>query len=304
MSNRITPAMMAGSTMNDINSALAALERSSNELSSGKSILQASDNPYGASHAIDLQSQLDGLSSYASNVQDGTSWTTTAESSMGNMGQLLQRVRQLTVQAGNGTYNQGDLNSIAAEITQLTETVKQDANIQYAGQYVFSGTATTTPPYLQGASDAYAGDNGQIARTIGPGASVAVNTNVSTLLGNGQAAKDGKLLDVLRTITQHLNEGTAESKAALNSTDLKGLDANMEVLSQLQATAGSTTNQLNMAESRIESLQLSVTKTLSNTQDADLAKTSIAFSSEQAAYSAALRAGASIVQESLLNFLK
>jgi len=213
-------------------------------------------------------------------------------------------VRQLTVQAGNGTYNQGDLNSIAAEITQLTETVKQDANIQYAGQYVFSGTATTTPPYLQGASDAYAGDNGQIARTIGPGASVAVNTNVSTLLGNGQAAKDGKLLDVLRTITQHLNEGTAESKAALNSTDLKGLDANMEVLSQLQATAGSTTNQLNMAESRIESLQLSVTKTLSNTQDADLAKTSIAFSSEQAAYSAALRAGASIVQESLLNFLK
>jgi len=304
MSDRITAGMITSSTLNDINSSLSAIARTSEELSSGKSILQPSDNPYGASHAIDLQSQLDGLESYSSNVQDGLSWTTTAEGAMGNINNVLQRVRELTVQASNGTLNQGDLNAMATEVSQLAEAVKQDANAQYAGQYVFSGTLTTTPPYKQGETDTYAGNGESVARSIGPGGALNVNTNISSLLGNGQGAADGKLLDVLRTIAQHMREGTPESKAALNSTDLKGLDTNLETLSQLQSTAGSTTNQLHMAATRIETLQITLTKTLSSTQDADLAKTSIAFSNEHAAYTAALRAGASIVQESLLNFLK
>ncbi len=303
MSERITPAMIRGSTINDINASLSALERSSNELSSGKTILAPSDNPYGASRAIDLQSQLDGLTSYATNAQDGISWATTAESAMSNMSSILQRVRELTLQASNGTYNQGDLNSIANEITQLTETIKQDANTQYAGQYVFSGTLTTTPPYQQGESDAYSGNAGTVARSIGPSASVAINTNISSLLGSGKASADGKLLDVLRTISQHLLEGTTEGKNALNTTDLKNLDANIEMLSQLQTTTGTAIDQLRTASSRIEDLQVAITKTLSDTEDADIAKTSIAFSNQQAAYQAALRAGATIVQESLLNFL-
>jgi flagellar hook-associated protein 3 FlgL len=75
-------------------------------------------------------------------------------------------------------------------------------------------------------------------------------------------------------------------------------------LTQLQAVAGSVTTQLQTAAARIEQLQATITKSLSSTVDADIAKTSIAYSNEQAAYEAALRAGASIVQESLLNFLR
>jgi flagellar hook-associated protein 3 FlgL len=303
MADRITSAMVSSSTLNDINSALSAMERSSNELSSGKSILQPSDNPYGASHALDLQSQLDGLSAYASNAQDGVSWATTSEAAMSNMSQLLQRARELIVQASNATYNQGDLNSLASEVSQIAETIKQDANTQYAGQYVFSGTLTTTPPYQQGETDTYGGNAETIARSIGPSASIAINANISSLMGNGPASKDGKLLDVLRTISQRLREGTAESKSELNTTDLKSLDANIETLGQLQATTGTAVDQLRIATTRIEALQTSVSQTLSNTQNADFAKTSIAFSNQQAAYTAALRAGASIVQESLLNFL-
>jgi flagellar hook-associated protein 3 FlgL len=303
MSNRIATGMITSSTLTDINSALAKLERSSEELSSGRTILQPSDNPYGASHAIDLQSQLDGLSSYAANVQDGISWSSTANGAMTNMSSVVQRVRELLVQAGNATYSQSDLNSIAAEVSQLTETVKQDANTQYAGQYVFSGTATTTPPYKQGPEDEYHGNEATISRAVGPGATVTVNTNISSLLGNGAGSGDGKLLDTLRTISEHLTSGTAEGRAALNSTDLKAIDASLETLTQLQATTGSVTNQLQAASSRIEDLQGSITKALSNTQDADVAKTTIAYSNEQAAYQAALRAGANIVQESLLNFL-
>ena len=88
MSERITPAMVTSATLNDLNSSLAALTRTTDELSSGKTILEPSDNPYGASQVIDLQSQLDGLSSYESNAQDGISWENTASSAMANMSEV------------------------------------------------------------------------------------------------------------------------------------------------------------------------------------------------------------------------
>jgi flagellar hook-associated protein 3 FlgL len=305
MSDRITGSMLTNSTLNDINSALASLQRSSAELSSGKTILEPSDNPYGASRAIDLQSQLDGLESYTSSVKDGLAWTQTTGGAMASISSVTQRVRELLLQASNGTNSPADLKNIATEVGQLTESIKQDANTQYAGQYVFSGTLTSTPPYAQGegTADEYKGNETPLARSIGPGSTVTISSNLSSVLGNGAESGDGKLLDVLRTIQQHLNEGTPESRAALNSTDLTALGTSMDALSELQSENGSATDQLQLVSSRIEALQGSIEAGLSSTIDTDVAKTTIEYSNQQAAYEAALRAGANIVQESLLNFL-
>ena len=303
MTDRITPAMVTATTLNDLNAGLAALQRSSAELSSGRRIIEPSDDPYGASHVVDLQSQLAGLGDFATAAKDGTAWTQTATGAMDSISSVLQRTRELLVQASNGTLNAENLRSIGSEVSQLVEAVKQDANVQYAGQYVFAGTATTTTPYSSGPSDEYHGNEGTIARTVAPGTSIAVNANLSSVLGSGKASGDGKVLDTLRTIAQHLQEATPESRAAL-AGDMANLDRNMESLTQLQAVSGSAQAQLQTASQRIESLQLSITEALSGTENADIAKTTIAYSNEQAAYSAALRAAANIVQESLLNFLK
>ncbi len=206
---------------------------------------------------IDLQSQLEGLTNYESDIQDGIAWENTASSAMSNVNELTQRVRELVVEAANGTNNQSDLNTIALEVEQLTESIKQDANTQYAGQYVFSGTATTTPPYETGANDEFKGNSETVSRAVGPAGTVTISTNISTLLGNGAASEDGKLLDTLRTITQHLRGGTEEDTEALGTTDLESLDENLEQLSQLQAVAGSATDQLKAALTRNESVQTS-----------------------------------------------
>jgi flagellar hook-associated protein 3 FlgL len=304
MTIRVTPAMVTHTTLNDLSSAMNAMERTTDELSSGKTILEPSDNPYGASQVIDLQSELEGLSSYETNAQDGIAWESTASNAMTSMSQVAQKVRELLVQGANGTYNQSDLETMALQVEQLTEGVKQDANTQYAGQYIFSGTATTTPPYEQGANDEYKGNAESVTRAVGPGASVTITTNISTLLGNGEGSEDGKLLDTLRTIAKNMRGGTVEDREALGTTDLQKLDGNIETLTQLQATAGSATDQLQTAVTRNEDLQTSISAALSNTDDANIAATSIAYSNEQAAYEAALHAGATIVQESLLNFLQ
>ncbi len=186
----------------------------------------------------------------------------------------------------------------------MTESAKQDSNVQYAGQYVLSGTLTETAPYGSGAEDAYHGNEGAITRTIGPGMNIQINQSAGTLLGNGQASEDGKLLDTLRTIAKHMREGTPEALEALDGGDLKSLDANFETVLQMQAKAGSTIDQLQMAENRIEELTTSTTEALGNTQDANYAQVATEYTSDQVGYEAALKAGASIVQMSLLEFLK
>jgi flagellar hook-associated protein 3 FlgL len=303
VSNRITTDMVIGSTLADINASQVAMTRAQEELSSGKSILEPSDNPYGASQAITLQSTLDGLTSYEHGAQDGISWMNTSSSTLASISSQVQRVRELVLEGANGINSPSDLENIASEVEQLTEGVKQDADTQYAGQYIFSGTLTNTPPYQQGAVDAYQGNAGTISRALGPGASVNVAVNLNSVLGSGQGAGDGKLLDTLRTIAQNLREGTPAASEALRTTDLQNLDGNLNSLAGLQAEAGAVTDQLNLALSRIQSLQGATTTQLSNVQDANIAKVSIEFSNDQAAFNAALKAGASIVQESLLEFL-
>jgi flagellar hook-associated protein 3 FlgL len=304
MSARITSEMVASSTLASIETAQAALARTQSELSSGRTILEPSDNPFGASQVVTLQSALDGLTSYEKSAQDGVSWMNTTSGALASIDSQVQRVRELVLQAANGTNSPSDLADLAGAVEQLTEGVKQDALTQYDGQYVFSGTLTSTPPYAQGAGgDKYAGNAAPIARALGPGASVNIAVNLSSALGSGTGAADGKLLDTLRTIALNLREGTPAATETLRTTDLGNLDANLTSLTNLQAQAGATTDQLHLALSRISSLQTATTEQLSNVQDANIAKVSIEYSNEHAAFEAALKAGASIVQESLLEFL-
>lgn len=300
---RITNLMTTNQVLSDINEAQNRLSVTQEQLSSGKKILQPSDDPYGATRAVDLTGQLAGLQTYSNNVTDGTAWTTASSTALTSISNQVQRVRELVVEAANGTNSASNLQGINAEITQLTASIKQDANAQYNGQYLFAGSATGTAPYTT-ANDSYQGNSGVVTRAIGPGTSLQVNADVSSVLGNGQAANDGKLLNTLANISQHLTGGTAADITALQTTDLSGLDGNLATLGQVQTTAGSVENRLQLAATRLTSLTTSDTASLSDVQDADYATTLTTFSNEQAAFTAALKASANIVQSSLIDFLK
>ena len=300
MFGRITTQMTASMTLNDLQQSLNRLDTTQQQLSSGKKINQPSDDPYGTSQAISLNGQLSSLKDYTNNITDGTAWTQQATTSLGDIDSMVQRVRELVVQASNGTYTQSNLNASASEVNQLIDAIKQEANASYNGQYIFSGTSTGTAPYQTGSTDTYQGGTGNINRLIGPNTTLSVNTNISSLLGNGQASGDGGLLDTLRTIASDMQSGNT---GAIGGADLKNLDSNFGTLTQMEANVGAVSNRLTLASTRIQQLQNSDTAALSNVQDADMATVAINFSTEQAAYSAALKAGANIVQSSLLDFL-
>jgi flagellar hook-associated protein 3 FlgL len=305
MSTRITQSMISSRVLTDLQDVSGRLSQTQEKLSSGKELTKPSDDPFATSKALSLSNDLEGTQQYERTVNDAQAWTGMTETTLGSINSAAQRARALLVQAGNDTNDTTDRSAIADEIDQLLEQVKGDANAQYGGQYIMSGGATTTAPYTVGGTppnDAYNGNSGGIYRQIGPGVSVQINTPGANVLGSGVPG-DGGLISTLRTISQHLRSGTAADADSLRTTDLKGLDSSLDSISSARAVNGATTNRLSSASDRLSQLEQSTTSLLSDTQDADMAKTMIDFSMQQTVYQSALRAGANIVQASLLDFL-
>ena len=301
---RITHLMLNRSAVGDIANATERVARTQHKLATGKQVGRPSDDPFATNRALLLREDLDRSRQHARNVTDGIAWQEATDSALAKIGDIVARTRELLIQAGNDTNGQVSKDAIALEIDQLAEALKQEASATYAGRFLFAGTETQTRPYAAGAVDTYVGNAGAIAREVGPGVSLQVNVLGSAVLGSGQAANDDKLLHVLRDIAQHLRGGTVADREALRGTDLRRLIANGDELSRVRATVGATTDRLETAGARLAELELTASTLLSETEDADMAEAMIAFSMQQSVYQSALRSGASIVQTSLLDFLR
>jgi flagellar hook-associated protein 3 FlgL len=304
MTIRITNSMISRSVLSDLNDVSSRLSMTQQRMSSGKQITKPSDDPYGTSRAITLRSDVESTQQYQRNVGEAVAWQNITDAALSKINDAMQRTRELVIGASNDASGQAARDAAAAEIDQLIETVKGEANASYGGRYVFAGTDTNLKPYTTGGPDTYAGNGAAVAREIGPGVSVQVNVVGQNLLGDGQGANDGLILDNLRDIAQHLRGGTVTDINTLRSTDLQGIDKNLAALTQSRATVGATTNRLEAADARLSEVEESATKLLSDVEDADMAQTLIDFSMQQNVYQSALRAGANIVQQSLLDFLR
>ena len=106
---------------------------------------------------------------------------------------------------------------------------------------------------------------------------------------------------MLRDISANLKANDGD---ALRDGDLKALQGRVDDILQVRARNGAMSNRLEAASTRLGQIQGAVNEQLSNTEDADFAKTMIEFNRSRAAYQASLRAGANIVQSSLMDFLR
>jgi flagellar hook-associated protein 3 FlgL len=304
MPTRITDSMVSRTILHDLGAADRRIALTQRKLASGKQLTRPSDDPFGVDRALQLRGELEATRQYRRNVNDGSGWTTATEAALTRITDVVQRARELLVDGGNDSNGPIAREAIATEIDALTESLKQEANATYGGRFVFAGTATETTPYAIGGPDTFAGNAGSVARVIGAGVTVAVNVNAQGLLGDGQGAADNKLLDVMRDIADNLRGGTPADAEALRGTDLERLDANLDELTRVRAVVGATANRLEAAGKRLDELEESGIGLLSKVEDADLPETLVQYSTQKAAYESALRAGASIVQTSLLDFLR
>ncbi len=130
-------------SQNGINKATMGLNTAMERLSTGKRINSAKDDAAGLAIASRMTSQVRGLSAAMRNANDGISLAQTAEGAMGEVGNMLQRVRELAVQSANGTNAASDRTAIQAEVTQLLGQINDIANTTtFNGTKLVDGTAT------------------------------------------------------------------------------------------------------------------------------------------------------------------
>ena len=106
----------------------SALEKTLERLSSGKRINRAADDAAGLAISQKMEAQIRGLKQASRNSLDGISLLQTAEGALNEVHEILQRIRELSVQGANGIYAEEDLNAIAEEIKELTEQIDKIAN--------------------------------------------------------------------------------------------------------------------------------------------------------------------------------
>jgi flagellar hook-associated protein 3 FlgL len=306
---RITTSMVQRNVLSDLNTLQSALAKTQAKAASQKEITRPSDDPFKTTQAMGLRASIGANEQFVRNIQDAQGWQDSTESSLDSITQYVQRAHDLLVQGATDTTDATARLALASEIDQIIQGVKETANGNFGGKYIMSGTATSVPPYLLGDDDTYQGDLGGldpavpgIVREIGPGVTMTINSAAVELLGDGRTnPTDGKLLNALRDVSDHLkaNDGTA-----LRGGDMTALQTQLDSALKIRARNGAQTNRLDAASTRLDQITGTLTNQLSNTEDADIAKTLIQFNSQSAAYQAALKAGANIVQSSLMDFLR
>ena len=182
-----------------------ALER----LSSGLRINSAKDDAAGLAIAERFSSQIKGLAAAKRNANDGVSLAQTAEGSLNETSKLLQRMRELAVQAANGTNSATDRAALQSEVNQLKSEIDRiTAATQFNGQKLLDGTFT--------------GKNFQVGANTNETVSIDISaTNTSTLANNtfaGEGGTDEKGLGSTTTGATAGNNGVASQNLTITGT--------------------------------------------------------------------------------------
>lgn len=222
---------------NGVNAAQVKLGTAMERLSTGKRINSAKDDAAGLAISARMTSQIRGLTAAMRNSNDGISLAQTAEGAMGEVGNMLQRLRELAVQGANGTNSASDGAAIQKEVTQLIGQIDDIAN-----KTTFNGTALTdgTATALKIQTGINSGDTVTLSISSLKTADLGVDAiDLSTTTGASTA------LAALDTAIDTVNTGRADLGAVQNR-----FEAGVSNLT-------STVTNLTEARSRIEDADFS-----------------------------------------------
>ena len=311
---RVTNSTITNRFLTNVQANFRDLAATQEQISTGQRVNRPSDDPLASAQARLRNVDLDSIAQSKKSADAAKSWLDSTDTGLSSINDLLQRANELTIQGANSTYSAAQRSGIADEIDQLIASSKQIMNGKSGDAYIFSGTKTDTPPYNAG-SDTYQGDANSVSRDLGGLSTIEVNARfdavgsagtpvpitAGTLLGQGTGAADGRVLDTLEQISSHLRSGAI---SALGSTDLQNLKANLTAVGNARAAVGAASNRVDSAVGRMDEIASTTTQMVNDLTGTDLTKAITTLSAQQNAYTAALKSGATIVQTSLMDFIR
>ena len=295
---RVTQTMMSHSALAGLQTSLRRVSDAQEQLSTGRIINRPSDDPIGAASAMKLRSSKAEQAQYARNADDGVAWLNQIDGALGSAGDQLRRARDLALQGANtGALGQTARDALAVEVDQIRQGLVSVANTTYLNRPVFNGVDAGKAAYDGSTKPVtWNGTPGDVIRRVGVGVDIAVNVNGPEAFGQqGDTVFDH--LDALAT--------------ALKTNDTDGINQAIDVLrtdgdriSSARADVGTRTNRIELAKSQAEDAGLTLSSSISEVENTDLAKATVDLQLQQVAYQAALAATAKVMQPSLQDFLR
>ena len=246
--------------------ALSRNERAMNtameRLSTGQRINSASDDAAGLAIASRMTSQIRGLDTGIRNAADAISMISTADGALIEVTNMLQRMRELALQASNGTTTEADRNYLNAEYQNLVSEIERiSVNTEWNGRTILDGSANAT------------GDS-TVAFQVGAngGQTVAVNFgNISQDSGSGATVFETFETSGTMTAGAFISAQTTASAITTATAAITQIDAAITSVNSQRATFGAAINQLTYAVDNLSNVRVNAEASRSRILDADYA---------------------------------
>lgn len=289
---RVTQMMLANNTLRNVSKSYDKLGTYQQQLATGKKIHRPSEDPVVAMKGMHYRTSLTEIEQFQRNLSEAYTWMENSESALNHTTNVLQRARELVVQAKNGTLGQEDRQAIAREIEQLKKDLVQVANTKVAGKYIFNGTNIEQAPVTDETPPTVDNNNDDFMVEVAKGVKLKINVTPDNVFNQGlfntlQQVEDelanpiGNLDNLLSQLDGHLNDVLAE-----------------------RAELGARVNRLELVEQRLAEQQLIAKRMISDNEDADIEKIITELKSQESVHRAALSVGARIIQPTLVDFLR
>lgn len=167
---RVTNKMLTNTFLRDMQTNLKNMQTIQMQRTTGKKYSRPSDDPGKVTQIMQVYTDETANKQYNTNISNAISWTKGTDTSLGQAGNVLTRIQELLVSAGNAAYGTQERKSIKDEINQKISEFAQDLNSTYDGKYIFGGTKNDVKPLTTIANGA---------------ASIGAVTNLNSLGGAG-----------------------------------------------------------------------------------------------------------------------
>ena len=236
-----------------------ALQKSMEKLSSGERINRAGDDASGLSISEKMRSQIRGLNQASRNIGDAISFTNVAEGYLQETTDVLQRIRELAVQASNSVYSDEDRAQIAVEVSQLVAEIDRIASsAEFNGMRLLTGR--------------FAKESDTVMRFQ---AGANADQNIRAYVGTMTAQALG-LTDI-----QGTDEKISISSSDNANTTISILDEAIKNVNKQRADLGAYSSRMEMAQKGISISAENLTSAESRIRDTDIAAELVNYSKNQ-----------------------
>jgi len=300
---RITPKMLAERSLRHIQTQARKLMDLQEQLATGCRVNRPSDDPINARLAVNTRGVIQKNTQYVENIAFVTPNVVETDMAIVTVMDAFNRSWELTLQAVNGTNQQGQIDQIAVELNQLLESILDSANHESNNRYIFGGTKTSQPPYVETrnavgeiVSVAYQGNTDDVLVKVSDTVNLKYNEP-----GPDVFDTDQDIFQLLIAIRDELRAGNTNN---VQQVRLAEMDQGREQLLTALARVGSVQNRMDRVSLEHTDFNIHLHRRLSDAIDADFAELITDFNAQSNAYEAALNAAARAMAPSLMDYVR